>query len=204
MKKIALLAFLLPLSMLAQKNLRLVRTNLSAGIFSTNQTFIDNNAPAYTGYNYNSPGYTDPKDIWKYIAPSVFAGLNFYAVDKIEIGLVIGYSHAYESNYTYYDSVGNPLSHEKVGLDVFSFAPTFRLSWIESEDHLFEFYSSINFGLSLVHEYHSVYTTSDSYYPMPCIQLNAFGMRFGNKFGGFVELGVGAKGLLSAGLSYRP
>lgn len=34
-------------------------------------------------------------------------------------------------------------------------------------------------------------------------QLNAAGVRFGNKFGGYIEFGYGSKGILNLGLSYK-
>ena len=42
--------------------------------------------------------------------------------------------------------------------------------------------------------------TNDSYFNF---QVNAVGLRFGKALGGFVELGVGYRGYVNAGLSYQ-
>jgi hypothetical protein len=70
----------------------------------------------------------------------------------------------------------------------------------------FQMYGLIGLGASFYHERTNPTMAIDGTTLHPVFfnsQWTPFGFRFGADLGGFVELGIGYKGLASAGLSYR-
>ncbi|TRX37946.1 hypothetical protein FNW52_03335 [Flavobacterium sp. ZT3R18] len=61
-------------------------------------------------------------------------------------------------------------------------------------------YSGVSGGVSVNHHEYAGQTDTTN---LVAYQVDAIGVRFGNKFGGFVNLGFGYKGILNAGLSYK-
>jgi len=157
----------------------LLRLDLSAGIYTTKD--IRN------GIEYNS-------NIWGKNSPGTyFATIGFFRYQKIEVGITAGYQEAYIED--------TPV--DQLDVTYFSFLPQIRFNWVTSPDNRFELYSSVALGLTRVMEDDKTPPNRDESYFVPGFHINGIGLRFGNKFGGFMELGFGSKGLMSVGLSYR-
>ncbi len=208
MKKIFALSLfaISTLPVLAQSTeIGFIRAEVSAGVFSTNDTYI-------TKFEYDPTGYYyDPSSdfLWEISDNSTlvfFADISFFKYKRMEVGVNLGYQQLSSNKAPY----GNPDPNtgvfpiENVTIDIFSFMPELRINWIASDDGKFEMYSGASFGLNFINEKHSMNTYENVSYKQPAIHVNGLGLRFGDKFAGFIELGVGARGLMSCGLSYRP
>lgn len=182
-----------------------LRAEVSIGVFSLNDEYIvsfENNPNVYF-YDPN------PDFLWAISdnsSPAFFADISFFKYKKLEIAVNVGYQSLSTDKAFYgnYDPNTGLYPTETVNIDVFSFMPEVRMNWITSADNKFEMYSGASFGLNFINEDHSVNTSENQTYKQPTIHINGLGLRFGDKFGGFIELGVGARGFMSCGLSYRP
>lgn len=180
----------------AQGKVSLVRVESSIGYFTTqDQALAEDNttissAPG-VGISYEGA------------QPSFFVGLGFYSHKKLEIGMEAGYQYSSTDNARYVGQSGQILN-ESISVSSFIVTPKVRMNWIRSEDDIFEFYSSLNVGLAFSDYQYSIRTEENGSYPQPTGHLCAGGLRFGKKFGGFFEIGIGNKGLMNFGLSYRP
>lgn len=182
-----------------------LRAEVSIGVFSINDEYIvshENNPNVY----YYNPG---PDFLWSISdnsSPAFFVDISFFRYKRLEIGLNVGYQQLYTDKAFYGNMDPNTGLYptETVDLQIFSFMPELRINWLTSSDNKFEMYSGASFGLNFISEEHSVNTTENESYKQPTVHINGLGLRFGDKFGGFIELGVGARGFMSCGLSYRP
>ncbi len=180
----------------AQGNVSLVRLESSIGYFTTQDQLLAEDVTTIS----TTPGIGVS---YKGAQPSVFIGIGFYSYKKLEIGMEAGYQYSSTANSQYYNQQGQILQ-ESISISSFMVTPRVRMNWIRSEDDIFEFYSSLNVGLAFSDYKYSIRTEENGSYPQPTGHLCAAGLRFGKKFGGFFEIGVGNKGLMNFGLSYRP
>lgn len=172
----------------------LVRIEVTAGLYSTKDI--------HTAINFSEA------DAWgKHSAANYFIDTYFYRYKKIEIGLGLGYQKPHPKEYQSLGPQGQSVLVDDPGVDLqyFTVMPEIRFNWVRSEDDFLELYSNIGLGLTIVD---AKYNTTSQYppdetYPLPSIHVTWLGMRFGDKLGGFVEFGLGTKGLLAGGLSYR-
>lgn len=177
--------------------MRLVRIEASAGLYTTKDV-------------HSAIRYGDDKPWGKNVRGTYFLGVSFYSSDIVELSLAFGYQHdvitneirMYDTSEFYQSSLGYSIDHSK-DINYYTLIPEIRFNWIRTNDDLFEFYSTLCLGLTVVSERHPENPALNEFYPLPGFHINALGMRFGNKFGGFIEFGVGTKGLINAGLSYR-
>jgi len=81
--------------------------------------------------------------------------------------------------------------------DYFSFMP--RLDYHYSRNPNVDVYSSVAIGAT----YLQIHNREENDRLLYAFHINAIGVRFGKKIGGFVDLGFGMNGLLNAGVSLR-
>jgi hypothetical protein len=134
-------------------------------------------------YKFRAPAYLYHK---YYIKPSIALNTNiFYSFLQIKKTFESVPAANYTANYHFYGML--------VGASFYYF----RRKNVQ-------IYSGLDVGFFLDKEikYQSNTTTKrhDGFFSF---QLNAVGARFGNKFGGHIELGYGSKGIANIGLSYR-
>lgn len=184
-----------------------LRAEVSIGVFSINDEYIVGFENNPNDYNYD-PTTTTTTIGWETSdnsSPVFFADVSFFRYKKLEVGVNLGFQQLSTSKAFY----GNPDPNtgiypvESVNIDVFSFMPELRINWLTAADGKFEMYSGASFGLNFINEEHSVNTGENESYKQPTIHVNGLGLRFGEKFGGFLELGFGTRGFMSCGLSYR-
>lgn len=161
-----------------QSETGLLRFEATAGLYTTKD--IRNNL------RYDTP------DVWgKNSTGSFFANISFFRYRKTEVSFAFGYQE------------GKTEAGDQMDVTYLTFMPQARINWVTSSDKLFELYSTLGFGITSVKEDDQSAANNDVSYMVPAFHINGIGMRFGNQFGFFMELGFGAKGLMSAGLSYR-
>ncbi len=182
--------------LLAQGNVKLKRLEGSVGFFTTQDQFLAEDATSVS----SGPGVTVT---YEAALPAAFIGIGFYDYKKLEIGFELGYQYGSTNDLEFFNRQGQLLT-ETVSISTFMVTPRIRMNWVRSDDDIFEFYSSLNVGLAFSDYEYSIRTEESGLYPQPTGHLCAAGLRFGKKFGGFFEIGIGNKGLLNFGLSYRP
>lgn len=156
----------------------LLRFEATAGLYTTKD--IRNNLE----YGTN--------DVWgKNSTGSFFANVSFFRYKRTEVSFAFGYQE------------GKTEVTDEMDVVYYTFMPQARINWVTSSDRLFELYSTFGVGITSVNENDKTPANRDASYMWPAFHINGIGMRFGDKFGFFMELGFGAKGLMSAGLSYR-
>lgn len=166
----------------------LLRVDASLGIYSSKEWFAD------IQYDYG--------EIWgENSALTYFVSTSFYRYKKIEVGFAFGFQ-SLDVKEDYYDG-NSPGITENVTLNFYTLMPQLRFNWITSDDELFELYSVFGFAINLVDENHSLVQSEDRSFPLPGFQVTGFGVRFGGKLGGFFEMGLGTKGMINGGISYR-
>ena len=167
----------------------LLRIEASAGIYTTKDIYSNSHFPSSDVWGKNATG-------------TYFLGLSFYRYKKLELTVSLGYQQAHIDNpLTFYN--GSTSQQDELNVYYITFLPQARLNWISSEDNKFELYSSFGMGLTRVNADYKTMNSADESYFIPAFHINGIGIRIGDKFGGFMEMGFGAKGLMSAGLSYR-
>lgn len=169
----------------------LLRIEATAGLYTTKDIFTDIEYPTSGVWGKNATG-------------TYFLGINFFRYKKIEVGISAGYQKAHISNPIYdYDNITGQNVQDNLDVSYLTFIPSVRCNWVTSDDNLFQMYSSFGLGLTNVREDYEVQSTKDESYFIPAIDITGFGLRLGDKFGGFMEVGFGTKGLMRAGLSFR-
>lgn len=194
MKKntVHLIVLLLSICSLAQaqseeNKLKLYRLDVSAGLYTSKDI--------YSSINFNT------SDTWgKNSTATYFLSTSFYKKKKTEVGLAFGYQKPNLENRTI---IGNNGATGTLDVQYYTIMPQVRFNWVTSEDNLFEMYSIFGFALTFVDESYTNEVDTDGFYPVPGAHVTGLGLRFGDKFGGFVEIGFGTKGMMSGGLSYR-
>ncbi len=136
--------------------------------------------------------------------PATFLSLNIFKQRKIEIGIGFGYQKAYLEDDRFINVWPTFPEDESITqtVDYYTILPQIRLNWFQSADGVFELYSGAALAITLVSEKYSN-GEGDTFYPIPGLHITGMGVRMGKKIGGFIEMGAGSKGLMSAGLSYR-
>jgi len=168
-----------------------LRMEATAGIYTTKDIYTELEYPT--------------TDIWgKNATGTFFMGVSFFRYKKLEVSFSVGYQDAYITNpiYIYDDGTGQG-SEEHLDVSYITFIPAARLNWITSSDKKFEMYSSFGLGLTNIREDYSINDENDASYFIPAFDITGMGIRIGDTFGGFMEVGFGTKGLMRAGLSLR-
>ncbi len=128
------------------------------------------------------------------------AGLGYrYHIDRFGLGVDLGYSTAKEELFKKSKDV-EPFETSK--MKRYFFMPTASYSWYRT--HYIDFYGSASAGTiyeTTRKDTADAKTESETIF---AYQINPIGLRIGNETaGGFLELGYGQKGILSAGISIR-
>ncbi len=167
--------------------LNLYRLDVSVGLYTSKDIYssIEFNADETWGKNSTA---------------TYFISTSFYRRKRTEVGLAFGYQKPDLTDRVIRDNNGNTGS---INVQYYTLMPQIRFNWVTSDDNLFEMYSIFGFALTFVDESYTNGVSTDGFYPVPGAQVTGLGLRFGDKFGGFIELGFGTKGLMSGGLSYR-
>ncbi len=167
--------------------LKLYRLDVSAGLYTSKDI--------YYSIEFNT------SDTWgKNSTATYFLSTSFYRKKRTEVGLAFGYQKPDLEDRVI---TGNNGATGTMDVQYLTIMPQVRFNWITSEDNLFEMYSIFGFALTFVDETYTNDVRADGFYPVPGAHVTGLGLRFGDKFGGFVEIGFGSKGLMSGGLSYR-
>lgn len=179
----------------------ILKIDISVGAFSTNDALLSN-----LDYDYYSPVIISPVpfETTDYNTYPIAARFTFFEYKKIAVGLGFGYQKmSGDIMYDYYDqNTGNYTQiQENASISIFSVMPEVRFNWVTAPDNSFQLYSGLNFGLDFINEEHDVQTNLDRTYRQPGFHINGIGIRFGKKVGGFMELGIGNRGFISAGMS---
>ncbi len=170
-----------------ENKLKLYRLDVSAGLYTSKDI--------YSSIQFNT------SDTWgKNSTATYFLSTSFYKKRKTEVGLAFGYQ---KPNLENREIRGNDGSVGSIDVQYYTLMPQVRFNWVTSDDNLFEMYSIFGFALTFVDENYTNNVDIDGFYPVPGAQVTGLGLRFGDKFGGFIELGFGTKGMMSGGLSYR-
>lgn len=167
-----------------------LRLEATAGLYTTKDIRTEIEYPTTNVWGKNATG-------------TFFIGFNFFRYKKLEVGISAGYQKAYISNPIWsYDNNGQGFS-DNLDVTYLTFIPSARCNWVTSPDYKFEMYSSFGLGLTNVQEDYEVQNSDDASYFVPAFDITGLGIRLGDKFGGFMEVGFGTKGLMRAGLSLR-
>lgn len=143
--------------------------------------FVSNFAAPFLGYKYRSFG--------------VFhAGYSYGISNKIDLGLTLLYSRG-QQKY-------NGIKYSDI--DHFGVLVEGRYNYVDSPN--LRLYSGAGVGFNFSTE-RFVDSDKENFAPTDfkkfSYQLTGFGAKFGNKFGGFGEIGFGFKGLVSVGIFTR-
>ncbi len=196
MKKLLLLPVLLLVASTAfaqrqsetENKLNLYRVDVSAGLYTSKDLFtsieFDNSAP----WGKNSTF-------------TYFLSTSFYKRRKTEVGMAFGYQKPNLEDPIVI--INQPGPSSRLDVQYYTVMPQVRFNWVTSDDDLFEMYSIFGFALTFVDESYSNNPEEDGFYPIPGAHVTGLGIRFGDTFGGFMEIGFGTKGLMNFGLSYR-
>ncbi len=196
MKKLVALVFIITLGTgmsYAQSSyeseMGFLRLEATAGLYTTKDIYTDIQYPT--------------SDIWgRNVTGTYFLGLSFFRYKKLEVAISIGYQKAYISNPVFTNSNPNGV-YDNLDVSYISFIPNARLNWVTSGDKRFEMYSAFGLGLTNVREDYATQNQQDASFFIPAFDITGLGLRLGDKFGGFMEVGFGSKGLMRAGLSLR-
>lgn len=204
MKKLTF-AILLALTSLASQaqstKSGVLKIDLSVGAFSTNDALLSN-----LDYDYYNTVIVSPLpfETSEYNTYPFALRFTFFEYKKIAVGLGFGYQKmSGDITYEYYDQNTGFYSteQENVSISVVSVMPEVRFNWVTAPDNSFQLYSGVNFGLDFIDEKHDRKTDLSRSYRQPGFHINGIGIRFGKKVGGFMEVGVGNRGFISAGMS---
>ncbi len=173
-----------------KSGLNLHRIEASAGIYTSKDI--------YSSFQFNNDV------VWgRNSNPTFFLSVNFFKSKRIELGVGLGYQHAYlEDEIFFNDFIAGNLNPIGQTVDYYTVLPQIRLNWFQSTDGFFELYSGAALSLTLVAEQYSN-NQGNTYYPIPGLHITGMGVRMGKKIGGFMEIGAGSRGFMSAGISYR-
>lgn len=175
----------------SESQLGFLRLEATAGLYTTKDIYTDLEYPTSSVWGKNARG-------------TFFIGFSFFRYKKVEVGISAGYQKAYISNpITSYDNFTGQSFQDNLDLTYLTFIPNVRCNWVTSPDSKFEMYSSFGLGLTNVREDYEVQNSDDASFFIPAFDITGLGIRIGDTFGGFMEVGVGTKGLMRAGLSLR-
>lgn len=204
MKKLAF-TLLLAVSFLAVKaqetKTGIIKIDVSVGAFSSNDALLQN--LDYDNYYYD-PITLFPFSTTNYNTYPIAARVTFFEYKKIAVGMGFGYQQmSGDITYYEYDDINMTSNYyeENASISIFTIMPEVRFNWVTAADNSFQLYSGVNFGLDFVTEKHDSNTDLNKSYRQPGFHVNGIGLRFGKKVGGFMEVGLGNRGFISAGLS---
>lgn len=172
------------------QSLSLKEASVSVGFFSIQDASVTKNPSRYTASPWSS----------EVSSPIVALGVLFYESDMLEVGMDAAFQRiSYQENY----SSNGFVVQDNIERFSGSLAARIQLKWLTTEDNLLKIYSNGCFGLSLITEDHSGRDFLDENFHQPAFHLTVIGLRFGDKVGGFLEMGSGYRGLISGGISFR-
>lgn len=147
--------------------------------------------------------FSDEQENW--FAPDTYRGmrvttcpLTFSHMFRVKkwfwVGGLFSYTGIFNQEYdrATRDAVGYTKEH------FFAIAPAIRFSWVNTK------YVTMYSGISLGVMFSLLQTQQTKSFDIdPFFQLTSIGVSVGKKWYGFSELGIGAKGIVTAGFGYR-
>lgn len=128
-------------------------------------------------------------------------GYRYYVSPRFSVGLDMGFMK-YSASYTLKKADDKRQGERKTNFIVA--LPTAEYSYLNKQK--VQLYGNIGVGITSVSGHSTVSRDGDLHdYSATTVafQLNPIGVRFGQRFGGFAELGFGFKGIVTAGFSAR-
>ena len=162
---------------------------LSYGIFTTNEIINITYSVMFdiVDYHTENENYTG----------TIILNYQYNLSNRLLLGGIFAFSKATSDAYSGDDKIG---TEDDTGI---TFALESKYRYINKKN--FQMYSGA--GLGLTWTYCTLNPTKGqsqkSTYSYFDFQVIAAGLRFGNAFGGFIEVGIGYKGILNAGISYQ-
>jgi hypothetical protein len=168
--------------------------SLSYGIYSSNSAHFEEIAKSVLLFGFNDK----PQNIRETgpITISYKRVLN----SKFGVGISIGTMHEsyeYKAGSSWID---NSPTLKPIDRSVLTIAPELDFRYLRREK--FNLYSTLGIGYSNF-KYKGKASESSYSDGRFVFHLGLLGIRFGNKFGGFAELGFGYKGLINFGINYQ-
>lgn len=149
---------------------------------------------AFSDYTIKREGESSVPGLWG-------IAYRYYVTPRFSVGLDAGYMQ-YSASYSLKKSDDEREGERKTKFIVA--LPTAEYSYLNKEK--VQLYGNIGLGLTSMSG-HSTVSGDGSRYDYSAasfaFQLNPIGVRFGQRFGGFAELGFGFKGFFTAGFSAR-
>lgn len=128
----------------------------------------------------------------------------YFIKDRIGVGAAVAYEQIKQEPLSRWG--GNPQKLGEMKISYYSIMPS--ATFIYSNRRVVQLYSEVSLGAGIKTEkfwaeknstgHDESHTTAYFAY-----QLTPFGIRVGRKFAGFAEVGIGYRGCLNAGVSYR-
>lgn len=191
MKKMFLLLSFILLAMgtnAQSSKVGIFRIDVAAGLYTSKDVF--------TVIEYGNPHAWNKNSTATY-----FITTSFYQSKKLEVGVGLGYQKPYLEDPEISIDGGNNTAIQQI--EYYTLMPQIRFNWVQSRDDIFEMYSSVGFALTFVNEKYIGNEAPGNFYPIPGAHLTGLGLRFGKKVAGFLEMGLGSKGIMSGGISVR-
>lgn len=128
-----------------------------------------------------------------------YAGYRYSITEKIGIGGVFTFDH------NAYDAIRYDINVGKFNNNYYTISVEGDFRYINNPK--FKLYSLIGVGGTLLHQKYKgdqLYADKENSNIFFNFQITPVGLKYGNRFGGFLELGFGYKGIVTAGLFFRP
>ena len=148
------------------------------------------------------PGLNDAEDHMHWFGP-VHISYNYYLILNWDIGIAAVYEYQkHDITVIIPDAFGK---HHIYQQTLLTFLLHTHYHWLQKG--IFDLYSGGEAGLSMNRKKDIrndfTITKSEASQTNFAYQVTPLGLRIGRKLGGYLELGYGYKGLISAGISYR-
>ena len=133
--------------------------------------------------------------------PGIFgAGYRYYVSARFSVGADVDYM---KTTYDYTLTKGTEVRQGEREMQVLSGLIT--LQWVYLNKSKIQVYGELGGGISHFSGYSRVLSADKNTYndTMIGVQLNPIGLRFGNRFGGYLSLGIGTRSIGTLGFSVR-
>jgi len=128
--------------------------------------------------------------------PTFFISYRYFLFKRIALGFTLGTQTLWgNSNY---ENTGQQYTFKDVSS---TFA--IELTTVYAKRDNIMFYGHYGIGISDIEIQYSAPYSPAEYKTLANVQLTPMGIRFGRNLAGFIEFGIGYKGLVNAGLSYN-
>ncbi|RPI17984.1 MAG: hypothetical protein EHM58_07105 [Ignavibacteriae bacterium] len=144
--------------------------------------------------------FTDSSDISGASGPIILK-YNKFVSSNISFGLTASYTGMSITNYS---SSTEPRTETHYSVKFYTLMG--NANFIYSPKNIIQLYSGISLGMTFANAKATSTVTKEPYNNSGstlAVQVNALGIRVGNKIGGFLELGLGYNGIVNGGFSVK-